>query len=105
MLDNAKYGNKSILPEIRVVDSGVLKGYVTINPRWSGFKEAEYYQASKSVYSSPEEEPKLDEEIRFSVEAGEFDLSGFEIARAEFFDNPRKPHSAYKRTPYDQLCL
>ena len=93
MLDNAKYGNKSILPEIRVVDSGVLKGYVTINPRWSGFKEAEYYQASKSVYSSPEEEPKLDEEIRFSVEAGEFDLSGFEIARAEFFDNPRKPHA------------
>ena len=33
MLDNAKYGNKSILPEIRVVEDGVLKGFVTINPR------------------------------------------------------------------------
>lgn len=92
MLDNAKYGNKSILPEIRVVDSGVLKGFVTINPRWSGFKEAEYYQASKSVYSSPEEEPKLEEDIEFAVNVGEFDLSGFEIARGEFFDNPRRPH-------------
>ena len=33
MLDNAKYGNRSILPELRVIDSGVLKGFVSINPR------------------------------------------------------------------------
>ena len=63
MLDNAKYGNKSILPEIRVVEDGVLKGFVTINPRWAGFKEGDYYQASKSVYSSPEE-------LRKSLESG-----------------------------------
>ena len=37
MLDNAKYGNKSILPELRVIDTGVLKGFVTINPRWAAF--------------------------------------------------------------------
>ena len=56
MLDNAKYGNRSILPELRVIDSGILKGFVSINPRWAGFKEAEYYQASQSVYEMPDDE-------------------------------------------------
>jgi len=92
LLDNAKYGNKNILPEIRVVKEGVLKGFVVINPRWSGFKENEYYQASKSVYLTPDEEPQLNKEIEFEVAAGDFDLTGFEIARGEFFDNPRSPH-------------
>jgi len=43
MLDNAKFGNKSILPELRVIDDGILKGFVTINPRWAGFKEFDYF--------------------------------------------------------------
>lgn len=51
MLDNAKYGNKTILPELRVIESGVFRGFVIINPRWAGFKEPEYYQAAKSVYA------------------------------------------------------
>ena len=107
MLDNAKYGNKSILPEIRVVEDGVLKGFVTINPRWAGFKEGDYYQASKSVYSSPEEEPHPEEEIRFEVEAGDFDLRGFEIARGEFFDDPRRPHAIiyHKFIKFSTACV
>ena len=107
MLDNAKYGNKSILPEIRVVEDGVLKGFVTINPRWAGFKEGDYYQASKSVYSSPEEEPHPEEEIRFEVEAGDFDLRGFEIARDEFFDDPRRPHAIiyHKFIKFNTACV
>ena len=31
MINNAKYGGKSILPELRVIGSGVLKGFVTIS--------------------------------------------------------------------------
>lgn len=57
MLDNAKYGNKSILPELRVIDSGVLKGFVTINPRWAGFKEADYMNAAQSVYIEDDNVP------------------------------------------------
>ena len=107
MLDNAKYGNKSILPEIRVVEDGVLKGFVTINPRWAGFKEGDYYQASKSVYASAEEEPHPEEEIRFEVEAGDFDLRGFEVARGEFFDNPRNPHAIiyHKFMKFSTACV
>lgn len=107
MLDNAKYGNKSILPEIRVVEEGMLKGFVTINPRWAGFKEGDYYQASKSVYASPAEEPQPEEEIQFEVEAGDFDLRGFEIARGEFFDSPRKPHAIlyHKFMTFSTTCV
>lgn len=106
MLDNAKYGNKSILPELRVIENGILKGFVTINPRWSGFKEADYYQAAKSVYD-PHEPFHFDEEIQFSVEAGDFDLRGFEITRAEFFDSPRNPHAIFyqKRIKFATSCV
>lgn len=107
MLDNAKYGNKSILPEIRVVNDGVLKGFVTINPRWSGFKEGDYYQASKSIYDALNEEPSSEEVIDFSVEPGDFDLRGFEVARGEFFDNPRKPHAViyHKFIKFSTACV
>ena len=65
-----------------------LKGFVTINPRWAGFKEADYMNAAQSVYIGDDgtltvsQEPK---EMTFKVEAGDFDLRGFEITRTEFF--------------------
>ena len=74
MLDNARYRNKTFLPELRVIESGILKGFVIINPRWAAFKEADYYQAAQSVYSEEElKEPAqpaqlkgLENEIRIS---------------------------------------
>ncbi len=53
MINNAKYGGKSILPELRVIESGVLKGFVTISPKWAGFKAADYLRASfiRSLFS------------------------------------------------------
>lgn len=44
MLDNAKYGNKSILPELRVIETGVLKGFVTINPALGGIQGGRLYE-------------------------------------------------------------
>lgn len=93
LLDNAKYGNKSILPELRVIEDGMLRGFVTINPRWAGFKAEDYLNASKSVYvlAENQEEVLLEEEPEYQVEAeaGDFDLRGFEVARSEFFENSR----------------
>ena len=91
MLDNAKFGNKTILPELRVVDSGVFKGFAVINPRWAGFRENEYYLASRSVYEPRDIEQLAASEYQVEVEAGEFDLRGFEIARTEFFDIGHRP--------------
>lgn len=96
MLDNAKYGNRSILPELRVIESGILKGFVSINPRWAGFKEAEYYQASQSVYESDESEAAPVPSVQqIQLSAGDFDLRGFEVARSEFFDSQNQPYISF----------
>lgn len=51
-ITNSKYGNKSILPELKVIDSGVLKGFVTIHPRWAGFKVLKQYRKlSRRLYN------------------------------------------------------
>ena len=109
MLDNAKYGNKSILPELRVIDSGILKGFVTINPRWPGFKEAEYFGAAKSVYSAleTEQEIEVEEEYQLEVDAGDFDLRGFEVTRSEFLDSGRRPTVTFgdKKIKFSMKCI
>ena len=100
MLDNAKYGNKSMLPELRVIDTGIFKGFVVANLRWVGFKEKEYFQASKGVYDETEEADLLGPsptEVEIEVEAGDFDLRGFEIARSEFFEQRLRPSVTFEQ--------
>lgn len=105
MLDNAKYGNKGFLPQLKVIDSGIFRGYVGINPRWASFKEADYLQASLSVYTEEElsAEPTTAE---VEVEAGDFDLRGFEITRSEFLDSTHRPAVSFgdKRMSFSIAC-
>jgi len=108
MLDNSKYGNKSILPELRVINTGILKGFVSINPRWAGFKEAEYYQASQSVYLSTDEDSAPVASIQqIQLSAGDFDLRGFEVARSEFFDSQNRPYISFseKKIKFSTTCV
>lgn len=97
MLDNAKYKNKSFLPELRVIESGILKGFVVINPRWAGFTENDYFAAAQSVYAPPSDETSTaapgaeEQDVHIEVAAGDFDLRGFEITRSEFFDSYERP--------------
>lgn len=100
MLDNAKYGNKTLLPELRVIDSGLFKGFVVVNLRWVGFKEKDYVQASQSIYDASESDELLapaPEEVEVEVEAGDFDLRGFEIARSEFFEQRFRPAVTFEQ--------
>jgi len=90
LLDNAKYRNKSFLPELRVIDSGILKGFVSLNPRWGGFTEEEFFLASRSVYDSPDELLEEDS-VDIEVTAGDFDLRGFETVRSELFESRNQP--------------
>lgn len=91
MLDNAKYGNKSILPELRVVKEGILKGYVSVNPRWGSFTADDYYRASQSAYDSPDELAENLENTNIEFNPGDLDLRGFEITRSSFFSTKDKP--------------
>ena len=88
LLDNAKYGNRSILPKLSVIKEGLFKGFVTVNPRWAGFKEQDYYLAAQSAFESEEEMRKAlyPQEFQIKVDAGDFDLRGFEVARSELFN-------------------
>ena len=85
LLSNARYGNKGLLPELKVIPSGAFKGFVSVNPRWAGFSGLDYEVASESVYSE-DESMAADQETSFEANSGDFDLRGFEIARSQFFD-------------------
>jgi len=54
MLDNAKYGGRKFLPQLRVISDGALRGFVSVNPRWSAFKAEDYRAASLSVSGEPQ---------------------------------------------------
>ena len=111
LLDNAKYRNKTILPELRVIESGILKGFVSVNPRWGGFTEADYYAASRSVYTEEELEASVQNtvapplQLRFSK--GDLDLRGFEITRSEFFDSSSHSFVGFtgKTMKFSALCV
>lgn len=78
---------------MRVIEEGLLKGFVTINPRWAGFKEDDFFKACRSVYSDEDIDllNHVQEEFEVKVEPGDFDMRGFEVARTEFFEAARRP--------------
>lgn len=88
LIDNAKYGNKGILPELQVIPEGALKGFVSINPHWAGFHDVDYEVASESVYESNEYISPQPKDVE--AKSGDFDLRGFQIARSQFFDTAGK---------------
>ena len=107
LLNNSKYGNRSILPELRVIDSGLLRGFVTINPRWAGFKPADYYQASASIHPPDEQQADASLPSSITLVPGDFDMRGFEITRSEFFDNYHRPYVLFqdKRIKFSTTCV
>ena len=80
LLTNAKYRNKSILPELQVISDGLLKGFVLVNPRWGAFTEEDYRKASASIGEEPDEPAETQ---TVEAEEGDFDFSGYEIARMD----------------------
>lgn len=86
LIANAKYGNKGFLPELKVITSGILKGFVSVNPRWAGFKVDDYLEASESAYGPDESLSPTS----YEAQDGDFDLRDFQIVRGQFFDTARK---------------
>lgn len=88
LIDNARYGNKGILPRLNVIPDGALKGFVVVHPRWSGFRPLDYISATKSVYENNEYTPPCLKDVH--AYTGDFDFRGFEIARSQFFNTSGK---------------
>ena len=87
LISNAKYGNKALLPELHVIPDGALKGFITVNPRWAGFKPNDYLAASSSI-SDSENTPSDTSPV--TAQLGSFDLRGYEIAHGQFFETTGK---------------
>lgn len=104
LINNAKYGNKGILPELQVIHEGALKGFVVVNPRWAGFKDVDYEVASESVYGDEYVSPELKD---VEANSGDFDLRGFEIARSQFFDSIEKTCVTFtiKDIKFNNTCI
>lgn len=83
LITNAKYGNKEILPELHVIQEGSLSGFISINPRWSGFKSRDYFEASQSVLKPT----NMNAPDTITASAGSFDLRDYEVARGQFFSS------------------
>ena len=105
LIENAKYGNKGILPELQVIHDGALKGFVSVNPRWAGFRNTDYVAASESVYGDGE--CSLPELRPVEANSGDFDLRGFEIARSQFFDSIEKTSVTFsiKSVKFSKTCI
>ena len=86
LICNAKYGNKGLLPELKVITEGILRGFVPIHPRWAGFKADDYRAASHSA-----ETTETDSAPHYlGNKSGDFDLHGYEIARGPFFQTANR---------------
>lgn len=85
IMNNAKFGGASLLPELQVIPDGLLKGFVIVHPKWGSFTKADYIHACESVDPAPSGKAQLE------VESGSFDLSGYEVADFKLFSDQRVP--------------
>lgn len=86
LIANAKYGNRGLLPHLSVINSGALKGFVQINPRWAGFNESDYISVCEGVYDDSDPlEPNI-----IHAKAGDFDYRQFMVVRTQFFNTAKR---------------
>lgn len=87
LLEAGKYSRKGYpLPTLQVVDQGALKGFVPVNRAWNGFSTDDYKKASLSAYDEDTNEIHAEQTNKSA-----FDLSGYEIVRAQFFSTRFDP--------------
>ena len=88
LLNNHKYRNRNILPELQFIPDGLLKGYVIVNPRWGSFSGEDYLKASAMAYDGAEDEAA---EVTVKADEGDFDFSGYEIAQLDIVGGRTSP--------------
>ena len=87
IMDGAKYGYTRALPELKVIDRGVLRGFVQINPKWHGFKVKDYLEACHSVLT---DEDYLNPFVRVTHKRGDFDFRKYQVTREQFMPDHRR---------------
>jgi DNA invertase Pin-like site-specific DNA recombinase len=96
LIQNAKYGNKGLLPELKVITDGALLGFVSLNLRWAAFHAEDYRSASLSAYGDDGQPTERQTEV--AVQLGDFDLRGYEVVRSQFFNTSDKKCITFSNT-------
>ena len=96
--------NGIALPALEVVDSGSLKGYVSVNRLWTGFSQEDYAEASQSAYADPSA-LELSQDSQACSEA--FSLDGYQVVRSQFFSDLERPYMniAKGQVRFNTACM
>ena len=86
IMHNAKYGGTSLLPELRVIPKGLLKGFVIVHPKWGSFTKEDYLAACQSV----EQDDEMEDYV-VQAEPGSFDMRKFDRINIGMFEEQRVP--------------
>ena len=79
--------NFGFLPQLTVIDKGLLQGFISVNPRWAGFTPEDYHIAYQSITADLITVPT---KTTYEAGNGSFDLRGYEIARGQYFSSTGK---------------
>ena len=98
------------VPTLRVIDSGALKGFVSVCPRWRGINRETFLSACESVY--PDEDlQSLKREIeifqgREQNDAASMKLNGYEVPYGILFLTPAMPSMTIskKSISFNKAC-
>lgn len=118
-LQSDKYAReRHPLPTLDVIDSGALKGYVSVNRTWCGFSAKDYQEASESVYEDvginihckTQNDPSFatcDQDEEISGDHEQIGLDQYEIVRANFFSLKEKPVMTIRnnRIVFNTMCM
>lgn len=104
-MESEKYTRKGMpLPSLDVVDSGILRGYVSVNRLWSGFSDNDYCEACESVYEQSELSDTNEPGDNIS---GDFSLDGYRVVRSHFFSTMSKPtlNISQGKVRFNAVCM
>ena len=102
IMNNAKYGGASLLPELKVIPEGLLKGFVIVHPKWGSFTTEDYLNACRSI--DPDEP---EDDMQISAEEGEFDFRKYQVVDFKLFDDQNVPSVTLgkKAITFSQSCI
>ena len=86
-LDQIKYGFQTGTPDLKVIQKGVLRGFVQINPCWMGFTADDYMNACASVLTDAD---YLNPIIRIRRNKGDYDFRSYQVTRCQFVPQSRR---------------
>lgn len=70
ILNSRKYGHEGTYLPMRVIDHGLLAGYISMNLTWAGFDYEDYYRASQIAMGLLDEELEVDISSEYLPEGG-----------------------------------